>query len=84
MYINEFLEKIEETTGFTPKKSNNGYITQCPSHDDQNQSLSISESPDGKILLKCFSGCSVEDICTACNIEISDLFPELPGKRHRT
>ena len=80
MHINKFLEKIEKTTRFTPKRNNNGYIAKCPAHDDKNPSLSISESRDKKLLLKCFTGCSVENICRACNINVSDLFSELPKK----
>ena len=30
----------------------------CPAHDDSKPSLSLSESPDGTLLWKCFAGCS--------------------------
>ena len=36
----------------------------CPAHDDTNPSLSVKEV-DGKILLKCFAGCSFEEITNA-------------------
>lgn len=45
----------------------------CPAHDDHNPSLSITLDGD-KILLKCFAGCSVEQICSALGIEVKDLF----------
>jgi hypothetical protein len=47
----------------------------CPAHADKNPSLSINES-NGKILLHCFAGCSVESICEVLQIRVSDLFSE--------
>ncbi len=47
----------------------------CPAHDDSSPSLLISIAQDGRILLHCFSGCGVHEICDACNIHITDLFP---------
>ena len=57
------------------KPSNKGYIACCPAHDDKNPSLSINED-NGKILLKCWAGCSSESIVNAIGIEMKDLFPE--------
>lgn len=43
-----------------------GYWTaKCPAHDDHSPSLSISESSDGLVLVKCFSGCSQEAVLDA-------------------
>lgn len=47
----------------------------CPAHDDRQQSLSLKETEDGKVLLHCFRGCSVPDICQAMGIRVSDLSP---------
>lgn len=41
----------------------------CPAHDDRDPSLSISEGPDGKVLLKCFSGCPFESITQAAGLD---------------
>lgn len=39
----------------------------CPAHDNtKTPSLSISESPDGKLLLTCFAGCTFEAVTRAC------------------
>ncbi len=46
----------------------------CPAHDDDNPSLSVREGCDGKILLKCFTGCPLDAICAALGLEVSDLF----------
>lgn len=49
----------------------------CPGHGGDNPSmLSIRETSDGRILLHCFKGCSVESILGTIGLEITDLFPE--------
>jgi archaellum biogenesis ATPase FlaH len=49
------------------KENSNGWIACCPAHDDKNPSLSIAEK-DGKILFKCFAGCSFVQIVQALGI----------------
>ena len=56
--------------------SSSGWMARCPAHEDENPSLSIREGTDGKILLKCFAGCTLEQICSALGIKQSDLFPD--------
>lgn len=50
------------------------YIACCPSHKDKNPSLSI-RNDNGKILLRCFAGCSAYEIVSAVGLQLSDLFP---------
>jgi DNA primase len=52
-----------------------GYKARCPAHSDKSPSLAIREAEDGRILLHCFAGCNVHQICEAISIEIRDLFP---------
>jgi Toprim domain-containing protein len=59
----------------------NQWMACCPAHEDSTPSLSISQAADGKVLLKCFAGCSAESIVTAVGLKLSDLFPERE-KRH--
>lgn len=40
--------------------------------------MTIRELPDGRILLHCFAGCSVDEIVGSIGLELSDLFPERP------
>ena len=47
------------------------YKALCPGHNDREPSLSIKEA-DGKILLKCFSGCELADILKPLNLEAKD------------
>jgi len=51
------------------------YQARCPAHDDRGPSLTIRETDDGKVLIHCFSGCSVYEVVGAIGLEISDLFP---------
>jgi 5S rRNA maturation endonuclease (ribonuclease M5) len=51
-------------------------MARCPAHDDHHPSLSICLGEDGRILLYCHAGCSLEAICAAMHIEVRDLFPE--------
>lgn len=70
MKINEFLSKLQNV-----RKIKNDWLALCPSHNDTKQSLSIKEV-DGKILLKCFTGCDVENIVAVLGIKLKDLFSE--------
>jgi hypothetical protein len=49
------------------------YIAKCPSHTDKSPSLSVSEGERG-LLLKCWAGCTLDEITAALGIEIKDLF----------
>jgi hypothetical protein len=58
----------------------NGWIARCPAHQDRSPSLSISEGRDGRVLLKCFAGCTLEAICAVLKIRVSELFAS-PGEK---
>lgn len=75
MKVSDFIQLLEEGT-----KTESGYSALCPSHDDHNPSLSVNE---GKILLTCHAGCTVEEICHSLKIQVSDLFSE-PRKESTT
>lgn len=48
-------------------------MANCPAHEDRKPSLSI-HLQDGKTLLHCHAGCTVESICAASGVELRDLF----------
>jgi hypothetical protein len=57
------------------QKSGSGWVALCPGHDDRHKrSLSISQGTDGRVLLKCFSGCAAADVARALGLEMKDLF----------
>jgi hypothetical protein len=47
----------------------------CPAHDDKHPSLVISETSDGVVLLKCWAGCTTQNIVSTIGMELRDLFP---------
>lgn len=57
------------------RQSQSGWRAHCPAHDDQHPSLMIAEGDDGRVLLHCHAGCSIEAICEALSILPTDLFP---------
>ena len=57
------------------KKSGEGFKALCPAHDDSNPSLSINEGADGRVLIKCHAGCTIEDVLTEVGLKLSDLRP---------
>jgi len=58
------------------RPSRDGWIARCPAHEDRSPSLSIKEGNGGRILVHCFSGCTIEAICAAIGIKVADLFSE--------
>ncbi len=51
------------------------WIARCPAHDDRGPSLSV-RAVDGKVLLRCFAGCTWIDICGALGIGTRELFDD--------
>ena len=55
------------------RKTSNGFMTRCPSHDDKHQSLALAEG-DGRIVLNCFAGCTADAVISKVGLRWSDLF----------
>ena len=70
MNTQEILDRLKGV-----RRSGDGWSAKCPAHEDKKPSLSISQT-DGKILLYCHGGCSVEAICRAMKLKVADLFPK--------
>jgi hypothetical protein len=62
------------------KRSGSGFTARCPAHEDQNNSLSVSEGEDGRALLNCFVGCQVSTIAANIGLSLADLFPRQGGR----
>lgn len=60
--------------GHNPKSARDGWQSCCPAHEDRTPSLSIKDGDDGRALLCCHAGCSVESICAALTLTSADLF----------
>ena len=63
------------------KQKGKGWTAQCPAHEDKKSSLSVGEGRDGRALLKCFAGCSAEQVVTRLGLTMKDLYPSKPPRR---
>ena len=71
MSVDTLLQRL------TKVKGGKGHWTACcPAHEDRSPSLAVTETDDGRILLKCFANCSVQEIVGAIGMDMTDLFPD--------
>lgn len=52
------------------------WIARCPAHDDHRPSLAIGQGSDGRILVRCFAGCSADQVVEAMGLRLADLMPD--------
>ena len=66
------------------RRSGQGRVPRCPAPHDRYPSLSISNGADGRLLLRCFAGCSWRAVQQA--FEARSLWPEphTPLGAHQT
>ena len=57
------------------RRSGTGWFARCPAHDDRRPSLSLDNGTDGRTIVFCHAGCSVENIVAAMGLSMVDLFP---------
>lgn len=70
MDIQELLSRLQKV-----KQSGDSWVASCPAHGDKKQSLSVAVK-EGRILLHCFAGCTIDAVLQALNLELKDLFTE--------
>jgi len=58
------------------RRSGGGWIAKCPAHDDHEPSLRIDEGADGRALVKCWAGCTLDAVLSAVGLTKKDLFPQ--------
>jgi putative DNA primase/helicase len=63
-----------EREGSAFQRNGVGWRAQCPSHDDRNPSLTITEREGGGVLLHCHAGCSLEQVLATLQLTKADLF----------
>ncbi len=73
MAVDVLLNRLDKVRQVSPGK----WQARCPAHADKSPSLSIADQ-DGVVLVHCFAQCSVEDICGAVGIDMTELFPPKP------
>lgn len=72
MRIEAFLAHLERVKQTGPTT----WEARCPAHDDKTPSLTVGIGRSQPIVVKCFSGCSGEDIAMAVGLEMRDLCQE--------
>ena len=75
MSVDTLLQRLTKVKGGKGR-----WTACCPAHEDRSPSLAITETDDGRILLKCFGGCSVQEIVGSIGMDMGDLFPD--SKEH--
>lgn len=73
--VERVLERLQGV-----RRTATGWLGRCPvpghgkGKGDVNPSLSITEAPDGRVLLRCHAGCPTDAVVKALGIEWTDLF----------
>jgi hypothetical protein len=70
MTIDAFLARLSRV-----RPSGQGWMAECPAHEDTTQSLSVACSTDEKILVTWFAGCRPEAVLARLDLTLKDLFP---------
>jgi hypothetical protein len=71
--IYNILTRLDNVT-----KVGGQYSARCPAHCDRRNSLSISETRDGIVLIHCHAYCRFENIVTCLGVGAYELFPNNP------
>lgn len=74
----ELLSRLEGVRAHTHAVGR--WVAKCPAHDDSTPSLSVRELDDGRVLLKCFGGCSAAAVVDAVGLQLKDLFAPDAGR----
>lgn len=62
------LERAKQT-------ARGNWIAICPAHNDRSPSLTLHETPEGRIVCRCWAGCTFEEIVTAVGLGWEPWFP---------
>jgi len=54
---------------------------QCPSHDDKNPSLTVTDT-ETRALVHCHAGCATSDVLTTLNLTMRDLYNDPAGAKY--
>ncbi|HAY15180.1 MAG TPA: phage/plasmid primase, P4 family [Fimbriimonadaceae bacterium] len=55
------------------------FVCQCPAHDDGRPSCQVFTDPDGHAGVKCYAGCTTENIMAGLGLRVEDLFSDRYG-----
>src|SRR4051812_16853502 len=78
MRLEAFLARLEGVTGSAPQ-----WAARCPGHEDHSASLTVSAGHEGRILVTCWAGCDLQDVCRGAGVTVADLF-DVEAKRQES
>lgn len=71
--VDRIVERLRDAGQIVRGAGRDRWQAQCPSHDDREPSLSVAAGLESA-LLNCHGGCRTEEVLTALNLSLSDLF----------
>ncbi|GEM_PF-2503595 len=74
--VQKIISELEHAGCKINKQGGDRWQAQCPAHEDDNPSLSVRESRDGKIGIYCHAGCETEDVLKELGLNFEILFPD--------
>ena len=72
------IENLLSRLAKVKKRGQGSWVACCPVHNDRSPSMTIRELEDGRVLVHCFAGCSVDEIIGFLGMSFSDLYPPNP------
>lgn len=67
------------------KQGLNSWRAKCPAHDGtSNSGLKITDCDDGRVLIHCFGGCSVQDVLNSVGMTYADVMPDGMRSKERS
>lgn len=70
--VNNLLSRLDKVRERKPDT----WVACCPAHGDRNPSLSITRGDDGRVLLRCWAGCTALDVVQTLGMTLADLFEQ--------
>jgi hypothetical protein len=80
MTADQLLNRLDGVQGRGPR-----WRSICPAHESRHRSrtLSIAEEADGRLLVHCHAGCSIEEVLGAVGLGFEALYPARPLGHHQ-
>lgn len=77
MSADKLVSKLNHAKEVKARKGHTrSWVALCPSHDDKSPSLCIDEADNGKVLIKCWSGCGANEVIDSVGMKYHELFPD--------
>lgn len=77
--IDVLLDRLDKVTS----TGRDSWQACCPAHDDKHPSMGVKEASDGTVLVKCWAGCTANEIVTAVGLQMRDLFVKTYQSRRK-